>query len=166
MVKKMICMLGGYCVGKTSLVKRFVHSIFSDKYLSTIGVKVEKKTVHIGDQEVNLLLWDIAGEDDQFTVPSSYIRGSAGYLLVVDGTRSSTLDQALDIQQRAQDAVGDVPFMVILNKSDLVDEWELKDDALEVLRERNWSMLRSSAKLGTGVEEAFNTITQKILAHP
>ena len=61
-------MLGGYCVGKTSLVKRFVHSIFSDKYLSTIGVKVEKKTVHIGDQEVNLLLWDIAGEDEEIEV--------------------------------------------------------------------------------------------------
>ncbi|MFC2173293.1 Rab family GTPase [Acidobacteriota bacterium] len=163
MIKKKICMLGSYGVGKTSLVRRFVHSLFSEKYHTTVGVKIDKKTVQVEGQEVNLLLWDIAGEDDYFTVPNSYLRGSAGYLLVVDGTRKSTFEQAVDLQQRAQEAIGDVPFVVVLNKNDLIDEWELGDDEIKELQCKDWAVLQSSAKFGTGVEEAFRTIATKLL---
>ena len=45
MLQKKICMLGGFGVGKTSLVSRFVTSIFSDNYLTTIGVKIDKKSI-------------------------------------------------------------------------------------------------------------------------
>jgi len=64
MIKKKIVMLGSFAVGKTSLVQRFVNSIFSEKYLTTIGVKIDQKIVNVNDKEVNLLLWDIHGEDD------------------------------------------------------------------------------------------------------
>ena len=56
MIKKKICMLGAFAVGKTSLVQRFVKSIFSDKYLTTVGVKIEKKTLNIGEEEIHLVL--------------------------------------------------------------------------------------------------------------
>ena len=156
-------MLGGYAVGKTSLVSRFVHSIFSEKYHITIGVKIDKKTVMIDGQEVKLLLWDIAGEEESFTIPLSYLKGSHGYLLVIDGTRKTTYDQAVDIQQRTQETIGEIPFVVVLNKIDLVDEWKLGEDVLDDMRQRNWLLIQSSAKLGTGVEETFNILTQKIL---
>ncbi len=57
-------MLGGFGVGKTSLVRRYVQSIFSDTYLTTVGVKIEKKMVNVGAADVALILWDIAGEDE------------------------------------------------------------------------------------------------------
>jgi GTPase SAR1 family protein len=60
MVQKKVCMLGGFSVGKTSLVKRFVESVFSETYLTTVGVKIDKKTVDLGDRAVNLILWDVA----------------------------------------------------------------------------------------------------------
>ena len=63
-LQKKICMLGGFSVGKTSLVKRYVQSIFSETYLTTVGVKIDKKTVDLSDRIVNLILWDLAGEDD------------------------------------------------------------------------------------------------------
>jgi GTPase SAR1 family protein len=62
-LQKKICMLGGFSVGKTSLVKRFVESVFSEAYLTTVGVKIDKKAVDLGDRAVNLILWDVAGED-------------------------------------------------------------------------------------------------------
>ena len=52
-------MLGATAVGKTSLVSRFVHSIFSDKYLTSVGVKIDKKSINAGDQRVDLILWDL-----------------------------------------------------------------------------------------------------------
>ena len=51
-LQKKICMLGGFSVGKTSLVKRYVQSIFSEAYLTTVGVKIDKKTVDLSDRTV------------------------------------------------------------------------------------------------------------------
>ena len=36
MIQKKVCMVGTSGVGKTSLVAKFVHSMFSDKYLTTV----------------------------------------------------------------------------------------------------------------------------------
>jgi GTPase SAR1 family protein len=90
-LQKKVCMLGGFSVGKTSLVKRYVDSVFSETYLTTVGVKIDKKTVDLSDRIVNLILWDLAGEDDIASLRMSYLRGTAGYVLVADGTRPSTI---------------------------------------------------------------------------
>jgi small GTP-binding protein len=164
MIKKKVSMLGAHGVGKTSLVRRFVHSIFSDKYHSTVGVKIDKKAVQADGVEVELMLWDIAGEEEHFAVPPSYLRGTSGYLLVIDGTRADTLDTAVDLHHRTVEAVGEVPFVVVVNKSDLKDEWQLEESALEDLRGNGWTILMSSAKLGTGVEEAFLAVTKGMIA--
>jgi len=101
-LQKKICMLGGFSVGKTSLVKRYVESVFSETYLTTVGVKIDKKTVDLSDRIVNLILWDLAGEDDISSLRMSYLRGSAGYVLVADGTRPSTLEVALSQRRRVE----------------------------------------------------------------
>src|SRR5712691_1656621 len=133
MISKKICMVGAFAVGKTSLVARFVDNMYSDKYQTTVGVKISKKALHVDDQEWHLLLWDLAGEDDFMQIRTSYLRGSHGYLLVVDGTRRATLDMAVSIQQRIVDAEGDKPFVVLFNKSDLTNEWDMANDAFEEL---------------------------------
>lgn len=162
MIQKKICMLGGFAVGKTSLVRQFVESIYSDKYHTTVGVKIDKKLVKVGDQEVNLLLWDIQGEDGVQKLRSSYLRGAAGYLLVIDGTRGSTLDTACAIQQSAQELLGLVPFIAVINKIDLVDDWDLDEKAVEGLVQAGWTVYRTSAKTGQHVENAFINLAKKI----
>jgi hypothetical protein len=162
-IKKKVCMLGAYAVGKTSLVRRFAYSIFSEKYHSTLGVKVDKKNVNVAGQEVELLLWDIAGEDDRFSVPMSYLKGSAGYLLVIDGTRRTTLGKALDLQERTQQSLGDIPFIVVINKTDLSHDWEILDSDISKLSGRDWTVLESSAKFGTGVEAAFSELAHRVM---
>ena len=165
MIQKKICMLGGFAVGKTSLVRRFVSNVFSDHYQTTIGVTVEKKQVTVDDQEILLLLWDLYGEDEFQHVRDSYLLGSSGYILVLDGTRKSTLDQALMLQQSVINTVGPVPFVSIINKSDLRSEWEIDESTIGQLRERGWTVLLGSAKLGQGVEELFAHLAAQIV-HP
>lgn len=163
MIQKKICMVGAFAVGKTSLVARFVDNIYSDKYLTTVGVKISKKAIYVvDDQEWHLLLWDLAGEDDFMQIRTSYLRGSHGYLLVVDGTRRATLDTAMSIQQRIVGTVGEIPFVVLFNKSDLTNEWELPNGALEELSHKGWPWLKTSAKTGVGVDEAFLTLIAKM----
>ena len=163
MLQKKICMLGAFATGKTSLVVQFVHSIFTDKYYTTIGVKIDKKELTIGTQDVNLVLWDLAGEDEFLQVHMSYLRGSSGYLLVADGTRPATLDTARSLQKRVEAAIGYVPFVLMLNKSDLTAGWEVSEEALADLREKGWDIIITSARSGLGVEEAFVMLVKKIL---
>ncbi len=163
MVQKKICMLGAFAVGKTSLVTRFVDSSFSEKYHTTMGVRIEKKALQLGGKEWHLIIWDLAGEDEFLQIRSSYLRGSSGYLLVVDGTRRATLDAAVKMQQRVRDTIGDVPFVFMLNKSDLADEWEIAERTIEALSKRGWTWLKASAKTGAGVQEAFLTLVGKMM---
>jgi small GTP-binding protein len=163
MMKMKICMLGAFAAGKTSLVERFVKSIFSDKYLTTVGVKIDKKTVQVKNRVIELLLWDLHGEDDFQKVRTSYLRGASGYFLVVDGTREATLETAYILRERAEEALGKIPFILLLNKADLVDEWEIGQASIEELRRNNWPILRTSAKTGEKVEEAFFNLTAKAL---
>ena len=164
MIQKKICMLGGFAVGKTSLVSRYVRSIFSDKYLSTVGVKIDKKQLSIDGQDVQLMLWDVNGQDDYQAVQSSHLRGMSGYLLVVDGTRRATLETAMQLEVKAKGTVGNVPFIMLLNKSDLADTWEVDEQAIFKLSENGWRIFKTSAKSGDGVEKAFETLARAMLA--
>jgi small GTP-binding protein len=164
MIQKKICMLGGFAVGKTSLVARFVSSIFSDKYLSTVGVKIDKKELTVDGKDVTLMLWDIYGQDEFQTVQTSYLRGMSGYLLVVDGTRVATLDTARELQVKAAEVAGTAPFILLLNKLDLAPQWEVDEKALFKLADQGWRIVRTSAKTGEGVQHAFEALTRAMLA--
>ena len=164
MISKKVCMLGGYAVGKTSLVKRFVHGMFSDKYLTTIGVKIDKKVVQVEGRDVTLVLWDLAGENGFEKVRLSYLRGASGYLMVVDGTRRSSLTTALEVQSKAQAELGDVPFLVLINKLDLKDRWTILDADIQDLERRGWRVLITSAKEGTTVEQAFMLLARDMVS--
>jgi small GTP-binding protein len=163
MVQKKICLLGAFAVGKTSLVTRFVDGVFPEKYHTTVGVRLEKKTLQYVGREWHLLIWDLAGEDEFLQIHPSYLRGSSGYLLVADGTRRATLEAAVRIQQRARDTIGDVPFVLMMNKSDLADEWEVAEPTIKTLSNRGWTWLKASAKTGVGVEEAFLALVGKMM---
>jgi small GTP-binding protein len=163
-LQKKICMLGGFSVGNTSLVRRFVASVFSETYLTTVGVKIDKKTVDMGDRTVNLILWDVAGEDDISTVRMTYLRGCAGYVLVADGTRPSTLDVALSLRERVEAEFGRLPFVLLLNKSDLQEQWAIDGAKLDELRQAGWSVRSSSARTGEGVEDAFRELAAGVTA--
>ncbi|MEL6459572.1 MAG: Rab family GTPase [Cyanobacteria bacterium J06621_15] len=163
MLQKKICMVGAFATGKTSLVAKFVYSIFSEKYQTTVGVKIDRKTVTVQEQELNLILWDLYGEDEFQKLRTSYLRGSSGFLLVVDGTRNSTLQTALELQQRVEGSIGKVPFILVLNKWDLQDEWELDSEKIEAIENQGWTVIKTSAKTGLNVEEIFQTLATKIL---
>ncbi len=163
MIQKKICLLGAFAVGKTSLVARFVKSIYSDRYITTVGVKVDKKTVRVGDQEINLIVWDLAGEDEFQKVRMSYLSGASGYLLVADGARRDTLDTARMLRERVLENVGPLPFIFIINKADLASEWEIDDRAIADCEAQGWTVIKASSKTGQGVEEAFAKLAEELM---
>ncbi|PIE69010.1 MAG: GTP-binding protein [Deltaproteobacteria bacterium] len=158
MISKKICMLGAFSVGKTSLVERFVHSIFNDDYLSTVGVKISKKNITLDDQVVTLILWDMEGQDLYANINTAFLRGAMGYFIVLDGLREETYPFALSLHNIIKKKIGNLPYYFLLNKADLKDEWEITATMIDTLKAQGIKILMTSAKTGMGVEEAFTLL--------
>ena len=160
--KKRFCMLGGFSVGETSLVKRFVQRVFSEAYLTTVGVKIDGKTVDLAARCVSLILWDLAGEDDLASLRMSCVRCAAGYVLVADGSLRTTLDVAASLRQRVEADSGPMPFVLLLLENDLKGGGEIPDPELAGLRDGGWWVRTTSARTGEGVEDAFMDLAVRV----
>jgi small GTP-binding protein len=159
-----LCMLGDFGVGKTSLVARFVHSTFSDKYLTTIGVKVDTKEVAVeGRGTCKLVIWDIAGRSHLDALNMTYLRGASALLLVADGTRERSLNTALDLLMQSRTLLPAAEVVLAVNKLDLVERWEIAPAALAELR-RTLPVHETSARSGEGVDAAFADIAARLPA--
>lgn len=166
MLEKKICLVGAFAVGKTSLVKRFITSMFSERYQTTIGVKVDKKSLTIDEREMALILWDLYGEDEFQTLRLSYLRGASGYLLVIDATRRATLEVARALKKTVEDCLGPVPFVVAVNKIDLHSNLEIHDQDLAAMNQQGWMVFRTSARTGEGVEDTFVALARQLWKPP
>ena len=164
-ISKKICIIGDFAVGKTSLISRYINNIFSDKYLSTVGVKVDAKEIAYGnDVLLKLMVWDIVGKDKFTTLDENYLKGSSGYLLVADSTRKKTLDAVFELHEYMQNNFEQLPFNLLFNKIDLTQEWDLEDSQLEQVNDNGWSRHNTSAKTGENVEAVFYQLGEKLLA--
>jgi hypothetical protein len=161
-IQRKICLLGATGVGKTSLVRRFVESMFSEKYQATIGVKIDRKLLDLDGTQVSLLIWDLQGENELQRVRTSYLRGAAALMFVADGTRPETLGTAGTIRESAVATIGDVPSVLLLNKWDLREHWRVDDEALGATGWNGADVIKTSAKSGEGVEEAFAGLVRQV----
>ena len=159
-----VCMIGDFAVGKTSLVSRFVHSTFDERYLTTVGVKIDTKKVSLpsGD-DIKLVLWDIAGKSAFARIDTSYLRDASAYLLVVDGTRPATLEHAIELQVMTDDQLGTRPCGVLMNMNHLHDRWALDRERTAGLESRGWVLHETSALNGAGVEAAFTRLGSRLV---
>lgn len=164
MILAKVCVLGDASVGKTSVIRRFVDREFSDKYLSTVGVKISRKLVRItaghghAPAEIQLVLWDLEGGTAFAGMSSSYLKGARAAVVVGDITRSSTLDAVKVHVERFRVINPSSPVFIALNKSDLQEEGiphaylhreELDGVAVTLL---------TSARTGIGIDELFDSI--------
>jgi len=157
-------MVGAFAVGKTSLVKQFVDSLFSEKYHTTIGVKIDKKVIKHSDKTTQLMIWDIEGVDAFTNLNSSYLRGASGILLVLDGTRSQSLESAKQIKGLIKSVLGNIPILLIINKADLIESWQFGLDDAKVLEISQDNTFITSAKTDQNVEQAFVRIAELMTA--
>ncbi len=152
MISRKVILTGSFGVGKTSLFKRFINNTFSEKYITTIGVKVDKKLVKIGEEEVSILLWDIAGEVKQDKVPKSYFLGASAIVYVFDLTRPSTYKNINTDMEILKDILPDAILKIVANKVDLVNASTLDTIASELGFPID---VVTSAKTGENVEDLF-----------
>lgn len=165
MITSKVCVVGDFAVGKTSVVERFVNNQFSEKYLTTVGVKVDTKEIdlpHRGVQQ-KLVLWDVAGTDRFGDTEFAYLRGAAGHIFVADGTRSLTLGTASDLRERIVERFGAAPSLLLINKHDLSGMWDVSEQHVEKLKPEFDAIFLTSAKTGAEVESALTRLAELIV---
>lgn len=165
---KKVCLLGEFSVGKTSLVRRFVYDRFDDKYISTIGVKVSRKTIVIPYKndvaDVTLMLWDLAGSEEFTKVRASYLRGSAGAILVCDLTRKDTLLQLSSYVRDLHSVSPDAELIIAANKSDLMTQHQITVEQIsEAANQIGAAFYLTSAKHGDDVESVFRQLAKQLV---
>lgn len=160
MTSKKVILAGSFGVGKTSLFNQFIFNKFDDKYLTTIGVKVNKKVVDIDGRQLSILLWDIAGEVAQDKVPVTYFLGASGVIYVFDLSRPSTYKNIQHDIDYLNGVLNGGVIRVVGNKKDLMTE-----EQINIIKEQLPVPLEmtTSAKTGENVEELFNEIGKALL---
>ena len=171
-ISQKICLVGDFSVGKTSLIRRFVERQFKDQYLSTVGVKISRKSIEILRQEteekdlLQLLIWDIEGQTKFKGITPSYLQGAKGAVIVADVTRAETLTHLQD-HLNLFFSINPQGFCIVaLNKADLLSSEELTT----LLDNHKYSHLSqviptytTSAKTGNNVDQIFQTLAHKII---
>lgn len=164
---KKVCLLGEFGVGKSSLIRRFVENRFDERYLSTIGVLVSRKSMAVDRPDpidLTLLIWDMAGSEAFSAVVRSYYQGAAGALIVCDLTRAETMAALADYTTNLRAVNPHAQVVLVANKLDLVGQREISEDQLSTLsRHLEAPLVSSSARTGDGVEDAFQLLANAIV---
>jgi small GTP-binding protein len=161
-----ICLLGDFAVGKTSLVRRYVHDLFADDYRATIGVGITQHRAELGSagtpHPLDLIIWDIEGSEFGRELVTSYLVGAAGALVVGDITRADALASMAAHAEILAGQLPGRPLVFALNKADRVEPAGWPDG--QALTARHGGLLRCcSAKTGEAVPELFVALGRRIL---
>ncbi len=169
-MKVKVCLVGEGAVGKTCLIRRFIHDQFDDRYISTLGAKVSKKELQVDADgtpvDVDMAIWDIMGEKGfRELLKEAYFHGAQGVLAVCDITRMDTLTDLDDWVAAVVKVTGNIPVEFLANKADLKDQAAVTVEDLEsAAKAHDAPFLFTSAKSGENVEQAFTTLAKLISA--
>ena len=163
-----ITVIGDGCVGKTSLIKQFTKGSFNKDYIRTIGAQFSKYEKEIENDQIRLLFWDIAGQDDFNFLRPSFFRESRAAIIVYTLEENQLGKDSFDhIENWHNDIIqfcGEIPVALFANKVDLINEEELDIERLQkVVDDRKFlGYYITSAKTGQGVTQAFNDIIEHL----
>ena len=163
-----ITIVGDGGVGKTSLIKKFTKGTFEKDYNQTIGAQFSRYDIEIDGNLVNLIFWDIAGQDDFKFLHPLFYRESKGCIIVFSLEENELGEESFNHIENWHNELkkycSDILVIIFANKVDLIEEANLtKTNIQEIVRENNFlGYFLTSAKTGQGVHEAFKTIIEKL----
>ncbi|MGB0839170.1 MAG: Rab family GTPase [Chitinophagales bacterium] len=160
-ISKKVILTGSFCVGKTSLISRFVYQRFPFSYQTTLGVRIDKKIVDVSDSlRLNMIIWDIGGEQTQSRVPQSYYLGSSGVIYVFDISRPSSFFSMQEDIKFIKRKIPGVPVILVGNKTDLLDAQTLEEvkGIVPIIPD-----FYTSAKENVNVEQVFMKLAQEMI---
>ncbi|XP_072912631.1 ras-related protein Rab-23 isoform X2 [Hemitrygon akajei] len=159
-----VVVVGNGAVGKSSMIQRYCKGIFTKDYKKTIGVDFLERQIQVNDEDVRLMLWDTAGQEEFDAITKAYYRGAQACVLVFSTTDRESFEATSSWKEKVEAEVGDIPTVLVQNKIDLLDETVLKNEEAEALAKRlKLRFYRASVKEDLNVNEVFKYLAEKYL---
>ncbi len=168
-LKIKVTVIGDGGVGKTSLIQKFTQGIFKTDYIKTIGAQLTHYETEIDGYKIELMFWDIAGQDNFHFLRPSFYRYSKAAIIVYSLEENNLGERSFDhIESWYKDVkqyCGEIPAVVFANKVDLINEKSLDKIKIQnLVKEHNFlGYYITSAKTGQGLDQAFNVLGKEIL---
>jgi small GTP-binding protein len=153
--------LGNSCVGKSSIVIRYTENKFYNSYLTTIGVDFLRKVITVGDKEINLQIWDSAGQEKYNSISKQYYNKADGIILVFDLNSRMSFDGMMNwLEEIEVSTEKGIPIVIVGNKCDLATREITTDEAYEFAETKNIPYFETSAMTGHNINEAINKLVE------
>ena len=160
-----IVLIGDTCVGKSCILVRFSDDVFSENYVTTIGVDFRFKTMIVKNKITKIQIWDTAGQERYRSITTAYYRGAAAIIICCDSTNKDSFYNLNNwIDEIAKYTDKDVDKLILMNKCDLVEDRVIdKSEMNKFEKENGIKIMEVSAKTGDGIDKAFEYIIQKLI---
>ena len=156
-----IVLVGDSCVGKSSIVNKFVYNSFHEFEQPTIGASFAAKNILIDEKNSRIQIWDTAGQERYRSLVPMYYRNASSALVVYDVTNKKTFENAIlwceEIKQNTENCI----ITVVGNKYDLENQID-KKEIEEYINQNDILHTEVSAKNGLNIENLFIEIVKKI----
>lgn len=166
MIKLKIIVGGAKNVGKSSLIRRYIHGTFKTDVKATIGVDFLTKQVDVGDKKARLSIWDFGGEEKFRSLFPSYCSGASAAIILFDITNRESFNDVNNWLELIENSAGNIVKMLVGSKYDLVENRAISDEEIKSFADKKYFNLftYSSAKTGENVDNLFEKITRLVIA--
>lgn len=161
-----VVVVGNGAVGKSSMIQRYCKGIFTKEYKKTIGVDFLERQIEVNGEDIRLMLWDTAGQEEFDAITKAYYRGAQACVLAFSTVDRDSFNAIESWKKKVDDEVGDVCMVIVQNKIDLIDEEVVSEEEVEFLAKRlNMRFYRTSVKDNINIDEVFRYLGDKYLSH-
>ncbi|XP_025993068.1 ras-related protein Rab-23 isoform X2 [Solenopsis invicta] len=159
-----VVIVGNGAVGKSSMIQRFCKGTYTRDYKKTIGVDFLEREIEVDGEDVRLMLWDTAGQEEFDAITAAYYRGAHACVLAYSATDRDSFDAIPSWKLKVENECGEIPTVLVQNKIDLVDQSVIDPDEAERLgRALGCKLLRTSVKEDIGVMSVFRHLASRCL---
>ncbi|XP_032808579.1 ras-related protein Rab-23-like isoform X2 [Petromyzon marinus] len=159
-----VVVVGNGGVGKSSMIQRYCKGVFTSEYKKTIGVDFLERLIQMKGQDVRLMLWDTAGQEEFDAITKAYYRGAQACVLVFSTVDRASFEAALSWRLKVEREVGAVPIVLVQNKIDLLDSAVVNSEEAEALaKQMKVRFYRASVKEDLNINDVFKYLARKYL---
>ncbi|XP_067935631.1 ras-related protein Rab-23-like [Watersipora subatra] len=160
-----VVIVGNGAVGKSSMIQRYCKGIFTKDYKKTIGVDFLEKELEFEGEEVRLMLWDTAGQEEFDAITRAYYRGAQACVLAFSITDRHSFEAIDSWKAKVEQEVGEIPMVLVQNKMDLAPDAVVTDEESESTAKRlKLRLYKTSVKDNMNIDAVFEYLTEKYIS--
>ncbi|XP_031616414.1 ras-related protein Rab-23 [Contarinia nasturtii] len=157
-----VVIVGNGGVGKSSMIQRYCKGIYTKDYKKTIGVDFLERQIEIDGEDIRIMLWDTAGQEEFDAITKAYYRGAQACVLAFSTTDRMSFEAVKEWKMKVENECGEIPTVIVQNKIDLMEQAVvLPEEVDQLARNLGCRLIRTSVKEDVNVSSVFRYLATK-----